>query len=526
MNDFASTIRITENGEMEVTEVIKVTFSESKHGIIRAIPLKYQLGGKTKSLNIDNVLVSNDEFQTYKEDGRVYIKIGSPSRTVIGEKEYRISYVAQNAILNFGEHQEFYYNVTGNETAAPIEHVSYTVEFPRYFATAADGVAVYTGTKGSKLTNATIKQSSTQFSGETTKRLNPYEGVTLAIKLPKDYIQMPVDLTVMEKQNWYSLILPIGFFYFLLSFRIRLVGEHAVSDEEVDIEMYPPKGITSAHAGSFIDQVANVRDVVSLIPYWASEGLITLAGSGDDITIQKIENIPAEYPVYEKKFFNALFKSGPTTTLKDLKEKLYADLYIAQSQLNTEVKSQGYYSESYLYWFKSWRIWIGMLIAIVIGFLSIFYLEWIFTGIFFFLLAVGMMVLAVLPRAISPHGREIIKRLKGLRKFIQDPPSEKLDHLLSEDPKYFEKMLPYAVAFGLDKQWMAAFETRMEYAPMWYIHPMFMMGHAPFHSFSTGFEVQEVTSAFSSVPASSGGGGGGFSGGSGGGVGGGGVSSW
>src|SRR5690606_13238821 len=133
----------------------------------RSIPLKYKLDGKIKSLNISQIQVANEEFQVNTNDGQLIIKIGSPTRTVIGKKEYQITYTAENAILNFGDHQEFYWNVTGNESSVPINRVVYDVTFPRYFATSGDGVAVFTGSGGSQARNATFTQKSTTFSGST-----------------------------------------------------------------------------------------------------------------------------------------------------------------------------------------------------------------------------------------------------------------------------------------------------------------------------------------------------------------------
>ena len=113
---------------------------------------------------------------------------------------------------------------------------------------------------------------------------------------------------------------------------------------------------------------------------------------------------------------------------------------------------------------------------------------------------------------------------------LQSPEgAEKLDVTVSsEDPKQlvklYERVLPYAVLFGLEKQWsqqLGAYYEQGSVQPDWYY------GNTAFNAavFSSALNSFSVTSSsYSSASSSSSGGsnGGGFSGGGGGGGGGGG----
>ena len=94
-------------------------------------------------------------------------------------------------------------------------------------------------------------------------------------------------------------------------------------------------------------------------------------------------------------------------------------------------------------------------------------------------------------------------------------------------PEFFEKYLPYAMIFGVEKKWAKAFEALNIPQPSWYIGSVRTMGissnsassFSPLN-FSNSFS-SSFTSAFSSSGAGGASGGGGGAGGGGGGGGGG-----
>jgi hypothetical protein len=139
--------------------------------------------------------------------------------------------------------------------------------------------------------------------------------------------------------------------------------------------------------------------------------------------------------------------------------------------------------------------------------------------------------------ARSQKGVEMRDYLLGLREYIKLAEADRLKFLQSpegvkqygkpDDPpariKLFEKLLPYAMLFGLEKDWAKQFEGIYDEPPSWY--------HGNMASFSTGYLVGSLgdfsaaTTTDFAPPASSGSSG--FSGGgAGGGGGGGGGGGW
>jgi uncharacterized membrane protein YgcG len=141
-------------------------------------------------------------------------------------------------------------------------------------------------------------------------------------------------------------------------------------------------------------------------------------------------------------------------------------------------------------------------------------------------------------RPLTAKGAELKEHLDGLREFIRVAEADRLQMLQSVSGaervttsdrtaivKIYEKLLPYAVIFGLEKQWAQEISKYYDTDP-----PDWYSGSTGFHvaAFSAGLaslssSVSTSYSGSSGSSSSGGGGGGGSSGGGGGGGGGGGV---
>src|SRR3970282_2463989 len=126
IKDFYSEIFISSDGSINVQEDIEYDFGyELRHGIFREIPHKYEIGIKNYNLRMNVIRVTDFEENLYsykvsRERGRVIVRIGDPDKEITGVQDYRIEYLVDGAILFFKDHDELYWNVTGNEWKLPI----------------------------------------------------------------------------------------------------------------------------------------------------------------------------------------------------------------------------------------------------------------------------------------------------------------------------------------------------------------------------------------------------------------------
>lgn len=127
---------------------------------------------------------------------------------------------------------------------------------------------------------------------------------------------------------------------------------------------------------------------------------------------------------------------------------------------------------------------------------------------------------------LNKQGRILKEEWLGFKLYLETAEKYRLQKLT---PDAFEKYLPYAMIFGVEKNWAKAFESLNMPAPVWY-HRGYYGGYGGNISYTSGSSFSpslfsaSFASSFNSSFSSSGGGGGGGGAGGGGGGGGGGAS--
>lgn len=523
-------IRLDEEDYFEVTETLDVQFSEPRHGIFRSVPFRYRVEGKRYDIDLDDIEVEGRPYETKREGGELRIRIGHPDRYVDGEQRYIIRYRVRGAWLFEEEHTEFYWNLTGNNWPVPIGETTFRIEFPPGLSLTEADYRLFTGYAGTRGDEAEARLEGDALTGRSTAALAPGEGLTVAVRLPVDFVDRPTAFEVFMKQ--YGLLgLPLA----LLGLLGWVFFRHGQEDDFVEMaHYYPPEDLPPAEAGAFIDDKTHNRDIIALIPYWAGQGFLNirevetkklLIFSDTDFEFIKLQELPADRPGYEHLVFNRLFRDGDRVMLSDLKDEFHQTMSSARSQVNRAVRNRQLHTT------QSRFIWqllpLGASLCAGLGILFVFLEQ--------FPAAIGMFVAAVAGFALrrpmlkkNKEGMSVYQQLYGFRLFVDKADRDRIERLLADDPAYFERTLPYAIAFGMAGKWAGQFEGLFTEPPRWYIAPHLHHGRSDgFHAFATNFDssMREVQSVFTSAPSSSGSGG--FSGGSsGGGFGGGGGGSW
>src|SRR5450755_3137700 len=159
--DFNDTISITGDGSTVVQERITLVFDGQFQGITRTIPVEYPGPNGTNYtlfLNVTGVTDENGQklkYESHTSGGFRNLKIYVPgaedaTRTV------EISYTLRDAVRFFDDHDEFYWNVTGNDWPVPIDHASAFVALPSAAAGSLQAQA-FTGAYGSVEHDATAE---------------------------------------------------------------------------------------------------------------------------------------------------------------------------------------------------------------------------------------------------------------------------------------------------------------------------------------------------------------------------------
>ena len=207
--DFHSDIMIFENAGMQVTENITVQAEGNKirRGIYRDFPTRY----KDKNGNnfrvdfeIEKILRDGNPEPWHAENNSngVRIYIGRSNKFLQpGTYSYVITYRTNRQLGYFDDHDELYWNVTGNDWDFIIDKASATVWLPASVPVNSITAEAYTGSVGSKERNYIADNrhdGSIYF--ETTQSLPGRHGLTIVTGWPKGFVHEP---TNREKLDYF-----------------------------------------------------------------------------------------------------------------------------------------------------------------------------------------------------------------------------------------------------------------------------------------------------------------------------------
>ena len=117
----------------------------------------------------------------------------------------------------------------------------------------------------------------------------------------------------------------------------------------VTVEFYPPEGFSSAEVGMAIDEKADDEDLISLIPWWAQKGYLTIeekpdskgrGGKHASLVLHKVKELPSSTPAYQTTLFNGLFGWGDSKDLKKLPVSFAEKFSTAKSMLQGSFSGQ------------------------------------------------------------------------------------------------------------------------------------------------------------------------------------------
>lgn len=197
INAFHAVIGLAADGEVSVTETITVTAEgrNIRRGIFRDFPTEMRdANGRRQTVAFDVQSVERDgASEPYALEtiaGGQRLRIGSADTLLDpGEHTYQITYRTDRQIRFFPDHDEFYWNVTGNGWAFPIEEASATITLPQ--DARLTGTTFFTGPQGATARNARVLQEGNEIFFATTRPLGTGEGLTVAVKVDKGVFVPP-----------------------------------------------------------------------------------------------------------------------------------------------------------------------------------------------------------------------------------------------------------------------------------------------------------------------------------------------
>lgn len=522
---------IQKDGSVDFSERIEYVFDEPRHGIIRRIPyIKTNEDGKKYRIALNNIQVKDGSGAAYRVekswDGEsVSLKIGDPDRTITGTHWYVIEYVVSGALTYFSDHDELYWNMVGTEWEVPVRLASASVTIPEEISTKMFNGTCYTGASGSAESNCTATPSGSVIVIQSTQPLRAYEGLTVAVRFPKGLVAVlepeeavPFFSTVLGKIVLAGIIVVVVFWYVVLPVVIvrkwwtggrdpkPTMGEVAAWFEPPQTKSKRP--LTPAETGSIIDERVELRDIYASIVDLARRGFFKIheTKKGEFTLIKKKNYVKDPHILpFEETLLSGIFKTGDSVKMKSL--NLIGTMESVKKLLYERIVYEGYFLNNP----QTIRTLYGVLAGIA---------AVTFNPV---LLLVSLVFGLNMPRK-TLFGAEQAAVARSLKNFLAS--QDKKLAFQAKNQMMFERLLPYAIAFGVEKIWAQRFAHIALKNPDWYTSST----GSRFNSVLFAQSISRgLTSSFgaATVSRSSSGFSSGFSGGfSGGGGGGGGGGSW
>ncbi len=537
---YHSDIVVNEDGSMDVTEEITVRSEATRirRGIYRDFPTDYKdrLGNRVR-IGFDVQFVRrdgrNENYRVERQANGVRIYAGRESVFLDpGVYTYEIGYRTTHMLGFFDDHDELYWNVTGNGWDFPIDEASATVRLPDAVNKSDVRVQAYTGPYGSSGRDyASEVDPDAVASVRATRLLNAREGLSVVVSWPKGVIDEPTAaqrFKFLLSQNRGLLVALAGTAGALGILFVSWLRVGRDPPPGVVMPLYEPPSDMSPASLRYIAKMRYDKGALSTATLnLAVKGFVTIAARGGDYSLQRTKKAadnslaPGEAVLLIK-----LFARGNNLSLKNDNHAVIGAARKAHLQTLRRYHHKRFFLDNASYLVPA--------IALVIGTLIVTRLmdeQTTATGIVFAIGFLGIALFWWLLKTPTPLGRKLLDKVDGFRMYLEFAEKDEL-HLKNppeETPELFERYLPYALALDVEQPWAerfadvlkkAAREDGTAYRPNWYSGRFDSSNPTRFAS-TIGHSLGSAISSAATPPGSSSGGGG-FSGGGGGGGGGGG----
>jgi len=327
---FNSSIQVFADSTMEVREEIRVLAEgrQIRRGIYRDFPTRYRdRAGTRYEVGFQVVSAQRDgapeswRSETHGNGVRVYLGRKDVFLNQ-GEYTYTLTYRTNRQLGFFEDHDELYWNATGNGWAFPIDAATVRVMLPGELLPDDVKVEAYTGRAGARGHDYLARvESSGEAVFTTTHPLAPGAGLTIVVSWPKGVVVQPATtekLAWMLRDNELVMIGLIGlalvvFYYLLVWYR---VGRDLPPG--IIIPRYaPPRGYSPA-ASRFIRRMGyDHKTFATALVNLAVKGMLQITEQDKVFTLNRLT--PTTTPQLapgEKVLLDTLFASSDEIELK------------------------------------------------------------------------------------------------------------------------------------------------------------------------------------------------------------------
>ena len=374
---YHSDIKVQDDGTMLVREMIRVVSNgdQIRHGIYRDFPTHYtdRLGNRYV---VGFTLVSatrdgapeESRVENYSNGVRIYL--GSEYSLVApGEHTYSITYTTNRQLGLMKDHDELFWNVTGNGWIFPIDNASALVHLPQRLPFSEVGIGGYTGASGSMAQDFTSRTIGSSFLISAAHPLGPHEGLTILLQWPKGYFRKPTagqEFFYFAKDNPDAIIAASGllliFVYYIIVW-LRVGRDPAPGSIMPLYE--PPAGFSPSAMRYLVRMGYDDKAFTAAVLDMAVKGFLKIDEGSGMYTLSRTQADGRALTPEERAAVNKLFEGGRVSI--NLRNENHVAISAAMAALKTWLKM----AEQKIYFVTNGRFMIPAIAFSVVVLLGI-----------------------------------------------------------------------------------------------------------------------------------------------------------
>ena len=262
----------------------------------------------------------------------------------------------------------------------------------------------------------------------------------------------------------------------------RARGRDPYTGLVADFLTQPPDDLPPGAVGTLLDERADEHDIVATLLDLGRRGIIAIKeesglgvlgiGGARDFLLRVVADEPKLAP-FEEALAHSLFgpelTKGETARLSGVHAAFVRAYPTIMAGLYDELVARGYFPRSPEATRKSWRLGaqVTLVVALAIAAVSVVLdagLAWLPALVVAGLALAALRYGGVMPRKTAA-GADAAARWRAFRRYLAD--IERYESV-GEADAIFDRYLPYAVAFGLERSWVEKFAAAGAPTPGWF----------------------------------------------------------
>jgi uncharacterized membrane protein len=434
-------------------------------------------------------------FQTEWEDGDLVVEWYFPY-TSDSSHTFEFRYTVEGAVRRYEEGDEVQWMAVPGDHDYPIRNARVTVQLPEGVTiNAKDGGDGYVAAADGVSAEVQVGPDRRTMTAVATEALEPGEFLAVGVKFTSGVIggEKPSWQAAHDRRaNWDNTWKPVGnlilgvlglLMLIAVPLSVYLLWYSRGRDPHVELVAdylpEPPSDAPPGVAGTLVDEKADLQDIVATLIDLARRGYLTMredakmsfAGLtfGQDFVFERTDKDWGGLRDYEVTLLRKLFGGSQSKRMSELKNKFYSALPKIRDGLYDSMVEAGYFRarpDKTRQRYTILAIFVGI-VAIGVGIaMTALWVEWITTiwcpaaG-----LLVGAVALLIAGQAMpakTQKGAEAAGRWRAFKRYLQE--IERYTDLETAT-ELFERYLPYAIAFNLERTWVRKF-ARVKTTPI------------------------------------------------------------